>query len=466
MKTKNKMFNARNNTIIAVILMCAMLITVFAFSDDKELQKEVMQQATEITKDILTYEMTDEEIESLPSTEIVEQTEEQEKAQEQEVEDENFQLQGEIAYEGTTEYPSVAVGDYKGLTYYSQIDARWSNKMYSSVGNGSQTIATSGCGPTSAAMVVTSIKGAITPPEMADLFVKYGYRSASNGTYLSAFRFVADTFNIEYQETYKLDTAVELLRNNNYLIVSVNNGLFTTGGHLMVITGIEGDMLKIYDPYLYAGKFETATRRGKVTVSGNTVYCSIENFRNYANYNGFYAYKHGGNIQENNTQTVTTTTYTRYVNAKIGLNVRNSVNGKIISGLVNGTRVTVAETNGSWSRITSPVSGWVSSSYLSASPVATSIPTTNTAKTKITRYTTGRYKVNASVLNVRYGAGTNYKAKTYKQLTSNARSQNSRLGNYYTNGYKRGVVCTVAKINGNWGLTASGWICLSYCTKI
>ena len=146
MKTKNKMFNARNNTIIAVILMCAMLITVFAFSDDKELQKEVTQQATEITKDILTYEMSEEEIGNLATTEIIEQTEEQEIAQEQEVEDEAFELQGEIAYEGDRATTwDVELGDYKGLTYYSQIDGRWSSKMYSSINNTSQTIGSSGC---------------------------------------------------------------------------------------------------------------------------------------------------------------------------------------------------------------------------------------------------------------------------------------------------------------------------------
>lgn len=146
MKTKNKMFNARNNTIIAVILMCAMLITVFAFSDDKELQKEVMQQATEITKDILTYEMSEEEIGNLATTEIIEQTEEQEIVQEQEVEDEAFELQGEIAYEGDRAITwDVELGDYKGLTYYSQLDSRWSSKMYSSINNTSQTIGSSGC---------------------------------------------------------------------------------------------------------------------------------------------------------------------------------------------------------------------------------------------------------------------------------------------------------------------------------
>lgn len=411
MKTKNKMFNARNNTIIAVIMMCVVLFTVFAFSDDKELQKEVVQEITNTITDMATYEMSDEDVANLATTEIIEQTEEQENKQEQEVEDESFKLQGEIAYEGISEYPKVTVGEYKGLTYYSQIDSRWSNKMYSSTGNSSQTIGTSGCGPTSASMIVTAIKGAITPDQMSDLFVKYGYRSANNGTYLSAFRFVADTFDIEYKETYKLDEAVELLKNNHYLVVSVNNGLFTTGGHLMTIVGVEGNELKIYDPYLYAGKFETATRRGKVKVEGNTVYCSIDNFRNYANYNGFYAYKHDGNVEINNNQPVVTQSYVRYVNAKIGLNVRNAPNGRIVGALVNNTRVNVYETNGNWSRIDQ---GWVASQYLATS---ISYNTTNTAGQ--TRKLKACYLYEKSNLT---GKVYTYKANTTVTILSNVSS--------------------------------------------
>ena len=214
-------------------------------------------------------------------------------------------------------------------------------------------------------MIVTAIKGTITPPEMADLFVNNGYRSASNGTYLSAFRWVADVFDIGYQETYSLDTAVDLLKDNNYLIVSCGNGLFTTGGHLMVITGIDGDTLRIYDPYLYSGKFDTSTRRGKVTVSGNTVYCSVDNFRRYANYTRFFAYKHDGNVQEN-TGNVTTSTYTRYVKTStgVGVNVRSGPGtgyGKV-GALADGTSVIVYETSGNWSRI--GTNRWVSSDYL------------------------------------------------------------------------------------------------------
>lgn len=63
------------------------------------------------------------------------------------------------------------------------------------------------------------------------------------------------------------------------------------GGHYIVIVGIEGNTLKIYDPYNYSGKFETSTRKGKVVVEGNTIYCSVENFKKYANYKGFFCYK-------------------------------------------------------------------------------------------------------------------------------------------------------------------------------
>lgn len=456
----------RNNkykilAIIVVILCC--LGVYFGFSAQEKTTEVIAEENT-----VQIYEMSEEEIEELPTTEIVEQTEkqEQEVSAEQEVESEEFELQGEIAYNGTTEYPNISLGNYVGLTYYNQTDSRWRYHQYSSIGDSSQTIGTSGCGPTSASMVVTAIKGTITPPEMGDLFVQYGYRSANNGTYWSAFRWVADVFDIGYQECSSLDTAVDLVRNNNYVIVSVGNGLFTTGGHFIVIVGIEGDTLKIYDPYLYSGKFDTSTRRGKVTVSGNTVYCSISNFRNYANYKGFFAYKHDGNVQEN-TGNVTTSTYTRYVNTNsLNLNVRNAPNGSVIGSLKKGTQVTVAETNGSWSRITNPTSGWVSSSYLSSSYVSSSTSNTvgQTRKTKRcylysnsnltgTRYT---YKANTTVTILSNVSATvdrvrvNVTGRVAYISTSNyTNSTNSNYSNGTVGQYKRLASRTYLYSNSN-----------------
>ena len=408
----------KNYKILAIIVVALCCLGLYFGFLEQEKTTEVISKEDYVQN----YEMTEEEIEQLPSAEITEQTAEQEAkvSAEQEVEDEEFELQGEIAYNGTTEYPNIRLGEYVGLTYYNQIDSRWRYHKYSSIGDSSQTIGTSGCGPTSAAMIVTAIKGTITPPEMGDLFVQYGYRSQNNGTYWSAFRWTADVFNIEYQECSSLDTAVELVRNNNYVIASVGNGLFTTGGHFIVIVGIEGDTLKIYDPYLYSGKFDTSTRRGKVTVSGNTVYCSIDNFRNYANYKGFFAYQHDGNVQEN-TGDVTVSTYTRYVktNTGVGVNVRTGAGTGYskITALADGTTVTVSETNGTWSRITGPVSGWVSSSYLSTNYSSSTSNIANTVGQ--TRKTKACYLYSNANLT---GKVYTYKANTTVTILSNISS--------------------------------------------
>lgn len=289
--------------ILTIILAIITVIGVFCgiyFPDEpinntiKDVQNIVIEEIEEIDANIVVEDITENAEESSTENTIEDKDltiEDEHLLEEEEVEDEAFELQGEIAYNGTDENWGIVPGEFKGLTYYSQIDSRWKNNLYTSVGNTSQTIGSSGCGPTSAAMVVSSIKGTVTPEIMADNFVKYGYRSANNGTYWSAYRAVADEFNIGYTETADIQKAIELLRNDNYIICSVGNGLFTTGGHYIVIVGIEGETLKIYDPYLYNGKFETSTRRGKVEVSGNTIYCSVNNFKNFSNYKQFFCFQ-------------------------------------------------------------------------------------------------------------------------------------------------------------------------------
>ena len=449
----------KKSLIIVIILGCLLILKCLAgiVIKNENLNNSIDEMQNVINNEIQFYEMTEEEIIELKTAKIIEQNEIDEQNLEQEVEDEGFELQGDIAYEGDKARSwNVTLGNYKGLTYYSQIDNRWRNKRYSSTGNASQTIGSSGCGPTSASMIVTACKGAITPDVMSDLFVKYGYRSANNGTYWSAFRAIADEFDIGYSETTNFQRAIELLRNNNYVVASVGNGLFTTGGHIIVLTGIDGDTIKIYDPYLYAGKFETSTRRGKVTVVENTVYVSVQNFRNYANAKGFFCYKHDENIQENNVKPVVVQPYTRYVKANGGLNIRSSPNGNRIGAIRNGEQITVYETLENWSRIGN--GRWVSSEYLVSSL------SSYTDYVHSNKYLAGRYKVTASVLNVRNGPSTKYSSKRYYQLSSNARLQNRRLGGE-CNGYRRGVIFNVSKIINNWGYSPSGWVSLDYCYK-
>ena len=445
--------NKNKSIVLIVISILVGLLGGFGFytaNKDKS-QDEIINSAV---NEVLDY------IDNKSSTEIPQLTENDEQSLEvQETEAEGFEEQGLVAYEGSEKAPNIQLGEYAGLTYYSQLDNRWKNQMYSSVGNSTQTIGTSGCGPTSSAMVVSSIKGNITPNEMANLYTQYGYRSANQGTYWSAFKWTADVFNIGYSECYKLDEAVAKLKDNHYIIASCNQGLFTYGGHFIVLIGVEGDYIKVYDPYLYSGKFSTSSRIGKAEVKGNTVYVSIENFREYANYQKFFCFKNDRtDIKENTTTTVVTdntisnvntVNYQVRITANGGLNIRSgaSVSYSRIGGYAKNSIVTIlAESNG----FGKTNLGWISLAY-------TSRYTTVAKSTTVQKYTTGTYKVNCSKLNVRTGPSTKYRIKSLNELTRSARNQG---------GYVRGVKCTVTKVVGNWGLTPSGYICLDYCTKV
>ena len=441
------------NIVLIVISILVGLLGGFGFytaNKDKS-QDEIINSAV---NEVLDY------IDNKSSTEIPQLTENDEQSLEvQETEAEGFEEQGLVAYEGSEKTPNVQVGEYAGLTYYSQLDNRWKNQMYSSVGNSTQTIGTSGCGPTSSAMVVSSIKGNITPNEMANLYMQYGYRSANQGTYWSAFKWTADVFDIGYSECYKLDDAVAKLKDNHYIIASCNQGLFTYGGHFIVLTGVEGDYIKVYDPYLYSGKFSTSSRIGKAEVKGNTVYVSIENFREYANYQKFFCFKNDRTDTKENTTTtvvtdkvesnVNTVNYQVKVTANSGLNIRSGASTSYarIGGYAKNSVVTIlAESNG----FGKTNLGWISLAY-------TSRYTTVAENATVQKYTTGTYRVNCSKLNVRTGPSTKYRIKSLNELTRSARNQG---------GYVRGVKCTVTKVVGNWGLTPSGYICLDYCTKV
>lgn len=364
--------------------------------------------------------------ENQSTKEIPEAYVEDEKAlEEQEVEDEGFELQGEIAYNGSSELPSVSLGQYTGLTYYSQIDSRWKNKLYTSTGNSSQTMGSSACGPTCSAMVVSSIKGTILPTTMADLYVQYGFRSANNGTYWSAFRWTADVFDIGYKEIYKLNDVCDLLEQNYMIISACGNGLFTTGGHFILIYGYEdtnengqcdsGDRLKIYDPYLYSGKFNLSTRRGKATVEGNTVYVEKEIFRAYANYSGFFAFKNDRTDTKEDNANVVTATYNRYVKVNTSLNVRSgpSTNYSIVGRKYNGDKVTVYKESSNWSNI--GINEWVSSDFLTDSNVQ---PISNTVgQYKKLKSTTTLYS-NSNLTGTRYTYLKNTKVKILQNVSN------------------------------------------------
>ena len=351
------------------------------------------------------------------------------------VEQENISYNGDSRGEGLH-----LLGSYQGLTYYSQADSRWANTPYTSIGDSSQTMKSSGCGPTVAAMVVSSSKGAILPTTMADLFVSNGYRTAANGTAWSAFPFIADYFGFDnYAYTSNFNTAIDYLRNGYFIIVSCGNGLFTTNGHYIVLVGIDGNTISIFDPYMYNGKFDTPSRRGKVTVSGHTIYCTINNFKQYANYRTFWCYSNDHGKGNNNANSGSIYLAGSYEVAASRLRVRRgpSTQYGIVTTLNRGSKQGIDYTSGIWGHLMNNA-GWICLDYCNKIEVSDTPPS---------KYSAGSYIVTASSLRVRSGPGTNYRIIT----------------NLYR-GSRQGVDYT----NGNWGhlMNNAGWICLDYCARI
>lgn len=445
MKQNNKyelltLLSMHKKTILSILLavlciigaICAIYIpeakinNVIDTTQDIILQELVVSEQTEELA-IQTKEATNKD-EELQTTETIESSIEEEQNIEEEnievdaiVEQENIAYNGDITGKGTS-----LLGKCTGLTYYSQADSRWANVMYSSTGNSSQTIKSSGCGATTSAIVVSSSKGAILPTTMASLFVDNGYRTANSGTAWSAFSFVADYFDFdEFYTTSDYDTMLSYLKKGYYVIASCGSGLFTSGGHYIVLVADENSTITVYDPYLYSGKFNTASRKkANVTVDGNSVYVSETNFKKYANYKNFWIFSN--DYIETKTTAKTTnkeitkttkksTNKTKYVKVSSYLNVRKGAGTsyKVISTLKNGAKVTVYETKNGFSRIGK--NKWVKSKYLTSTKPVTYSTTVNKTY-KLSQKCTLYSKSNLSGTKYKYKKNT--KVKVLKHIST------------------------------------------------
>ena len=214
----------RAKLLIAITIALGIIFgSLLSYRNTGELDKKEIKKAVNLVEDAIidyydndipdyqptivtneTQNIVDETIEStldgedVSTTEIIKSSEEEELevTDEGALEEDAVIEQENISYDGTNTGNGLSLlGAYQGLTYFSQADERWASIMYSSIGDSSQTMRSSACGPTSAAMIVSSSKGAILPTTMANLSVDNGYRTAGNGTAWSYFPFIADYFD-------------------------------------------------------------------------------------------------------------------------------------------------------------------------------------------------------------------------------------------------------------------------------
>lgn len=137
-------------------------------------------------------------------------------------------------------------GNYE-MVYFNQTDPQWGEY-------GSDSIAGYGCGPTSMAMVVSSMTGmVVSPQEMANIFVDEGYWANRSGTYYSFAEGSADLFGLNMTplvpEEMSASALIGHLMSDNLIIALMSTGHFTNSGHYIILRGatLSGDIL-VADP--------------------------------------------------------------------------------------------------------------------------------------------------------------------------------------------------------------------------
>lgn len=154
---------------------------------------------------------------------------------------------------------------YNNVPVFKQTDPRWATHPYNPQGVTGRFLGVprggSGCGPTSAAMVLKFYGKDVDPVIVADWSVAHGHR-ANEGTAYSLFPAIAKAYGLK-EEDIGWDAAAKVLQQGKPLIVSMNStkvpnsmpsankniyNAFTSDGHFIVLTGISGNTVYINDP--------------------------------------------------------------------------------------------------------------------------------------------------------------------------------------------------------------------------
>lgn len=336
---------------------------------------------------------------------------------------------------------------------YKQYDSRWAYNDYSVAGKEKTNIYVSGCGPTSVAMIIAALADAsVTPATCAAWSVKNGYKAVGAGTYNTYFVPQLKAYGIacEYLSQYCYHNSAHAnhakakaaLKAGKWLIANVGPGLWTSGGHFIVVYDIDkDDNVYIYDP----ASTKAARLKNKFsTLAYQTKYWWIIE------------------VPENAQQPVQTKNYLEYGDTGEDVGVAQKMlkelghyTGKIdksfgplmLEAVKAAQKVYNLATDGYYGPLTQAA---VEKAY------AAKIAAQNTKTYNIG----SNYKLKYD-LKVRNGASTKYAWKKRSELTANAKKH------AYDQTYavlKAGTVVTVQQVtklsNGEiWVKIPSGWVC-------
>lgn len=125
-----------------------------------------------------------------------------------------------------------------GYKTYKQADSRWGSKNY----NGSSTMATAGCGPTSVAMLAYAVDGKTDPWDVAKFMKKNGYAIRNNGTAWSGIPAAMKHFGLkDVKNVTKMSDVWKYMKKGYCAVFLFGAGsrggiCWTTSGHYVAVT--------------------------------------------------------------------------------------------------------------------------------------------------------------------------------------------------------------------------------------
>ena len=150
----------------------------------------------------------------------------------------------EPAKEKAEDGETILKSDTLELVYYSQTDPRWESAIY----GGDNVIGVFGCGPTTLAMVASTLTdNEVTPPAAAKWALDNGHFANNSGSYHSIIPKGAQHYGLTSKNlgSPTKKTILNELTSGNLVVVLMDRGLFTSQGHFIILRGVtaEGKIL-------------------------------------------------------------------------------------------------------------------------------------------------------------------------------------------------------------------------------
>ncbi|MEK7519386.1 MAG: C39 family peptidase [Patescibacteria group bacterium] len=134
------------------------------------------------------------------------------------------------------------------VPYFSQKDPLWAGRSY---GCGGTTIKSSGCGPTSMAMVLRHYGKNVDPVITAEWSLRNNFRVCNAGTAWSFFNSIAKSYGLngcKPLSVANIDNLIAKLSDGPIIVSGRGNPPYSKGGHYIVLTGADENYVYINDP--------------------------------------------------------------------------------------------------------------------------------------------------------------------------------------------------------------------------